>query len=207
MSKMWTVFALLGLAMGIAVAAAPVGWAQDTKVPSPQADDRFLGKADAPVTIYEYASLDCPHCADFEQNTLPKLKADWIDTGKARLVFRDFPLRPDATRAAILARCAPSDQFFAFVDALFQSQATWAVASNVDAELAKLARLSGMSDEKFKACMSDSAIEKQVLASRLQGEQYGISSTPTFFVNGTKIEGALPLPAFEKALTAAANKS
>ena len=202
MSKIWSVFFFVGIVL--CVAGATSSSAQETKLPEVQPQDRILGKADAPITIFEYASLDCPHCADFDQNTLPKLKAEWIDTGKARLVFRDFPLYEDAVRAAMLARCAPPEQFFPFVDALFQSQTVWATAQNVDGELAKLARLSGMSDDKFKACMSDSALENQVRASRLLGEQYGVKSTPTFFINGTKVEGSLPISSFEKVLSQAA---
>jgi protein-disulfide isomerase len=204
MSKIWRVFVLVGIVLGIVGAAAPSVRAQGTKLPEVQPQDRILGKADAPITIFEYASLDCPHCADFDQNTLPKLKAEWIDTGKARLVFRDFPLYEDAVRAAMLARCAPPEQFFPFIDALFQSQTAWATAQNVDGELAKLARLSGMSDDQFKACMSNSTLENQVRASRLLGEQYGVKSTPTFFINGTKVEGALPISSFEKVLSEAA---
>ncbi len=117
MSKIWTALAAVIVALGLAGAAPSL--AQST--PQPLPDDRVLGKADAPVTIFEYASLTCPHCADFDEHTLPKLKADWIDTGKARLIFRDFPLDQAAVRAAQLARCAPPEQFYAFVDALFHS--------------------------------------------------------------------------------------
>jgi protein-disulfide isomerase len=205
MSKIWRLF-VVAVILAIGTAGAPLGWAQSSKYPGVQPDDRILGKADAPVTIFEYASLDCPHCADFEQNTLPQLETEWIDTGKARLVFRDFPLREDAVRAAILARCSPPDQFFAWVKTLFRSQEDWAVARDVDGELAKIAKFNGMSDDKFKACMSDKAIETQVLQSRLEGEQYGVNSTPTFFINGTKVEGAQPISVFDRILTQASAK-
>ena len=204
MSKISRVLTIIGVVFAAVLVGGPLLLAQTPTLPQAQPDDRAIGKPDAPITIFEYASLDCPHCADFEEHTLPTIEKDWIDTGKARLVFRDFPLHPGAVRAAILARCAPPDQFFAFVSVLFQTQTTWALAQDADTELAKIARLSGMSDDKFKACMSDKAIENQVYASRLHGEQYGINSTPTFFINGTKVEGTLPPEAFEKALTAAA---
>lgn len=204
MPNMWRVLTVAGFILGLAAGTTPVR--AQTAAPQVQPDDRTLGKSDAPVTIFEYASLDCPHCADFEEHTLPTIEKDWIDTGKARLVFRDFPLHEGAVRAAILARCAPPQQFFSFVSVLFQSQSNWALAQNTDAELAKLARLSGMSDDKFKQCMSDKTIETQVYASRLEGEKYGINSTPTFFINGTKVEGALGPEAFERALTQAAPK-
>jgi len=194
--------------------------ATDTAAPAPQqaaippasagppltADDRILGRPDAPITIVEFASLTCPHCADFDANTLPKLKAAWIDTGKARLVFKDFPLDQAAVRAAMLARCAPPEQFYPFIDALFHSQTTWATGGKVDTALGKLAKLSGMTDDQFAACMKDEAVQKRVLDSRLQAEQqYKVESTPTFFVNGVQIVGAQPYAEFERVLNKASN--
>jgi len=172
--------------------------------PTAGPDDRILGNADAPITIFEYASFTCPHCADFDANTLPKLKADWIDTGKARLIFRDFPLDQAAVRAAMLARCAPPEQYYAFVDELFHSQVTWATGGRVDVALGKLAKLSGMGDDQFAACMKDEAGQKRVLDSRLEAEQaYKVESTPTFFVNGAQIVGAQPYAEFERVLNKA----
>jgi protein-disulfide isomerase len=172
--------------------------------PTAGPDDRILGKADAPITIFEYASFTCPHCADFDANTLPKLRAAWLDTGKARLIFRDYPLDAAAVRAAMLARCAPPEQFYAFVDELFHSQMTWASGGKVEAALGKLAKLSGMSDDQFAACMKDEAGQKRVLDSRLEAEQtYKVESTPTFFVNGTQIVGAQPYAEFERVLNKA----
>jgi protein-disulfide isomerase len=204
MPKIWIALAAMVVALGLA-GAAP-GFAQST--PEPTADDRILGKPDAPITIFEYASFTCPHCADFEVNVLPKIKAAWIDTGKARLIFRDFPLDQAAVRAAILARCAPPDQFYAFVDVLFRSQTNWAVGGKVDDALAKIAKVSGMSDQQFAACMKDEAVQKRVLDSRLQAEQqYKVESTPTFSINGIRVVGAQPYPEFEKVLNQAASKS
>ena len=169
-------------------------------------DDRILGNPNAPITIVEFASLTCPHCADFDANTLPKLKAEWIDTGKARLVFKDFPLDQAAVRAAMLARCAPPEQFYPFIDALFHSQTTWATGGKVEAALAKLAKLSGMSDDQFATCMKDEAVQKRVLDSRLNAEQqYNVESTPTFFVNGAQIVGAQPYAEFQRVLSKAAS--
>ena len=200
MPKIWTVLAAMVAVLGLA--GVTPGFAQSAPQPTP--DDRILGKADAPITIFEYASFTCPHCADFDANTLPKIKADWIDTGKARLIFRDFPLDQAAVRAAILARCAPPDQYYAFVDELFHSQTTWAQTGKVDDALSKLAKVSGMSDEQFAACMKDEAAQKRVLDSRLTAEQqYKVESTPTFFINGVRVVGAQPYPEFEKALNQA----
>jgi protein-disulfide isomerase len=204
MPKIWTALAAVIVALGL-VGAAP-GFAQSA--PEPKPEDRILGKPDAPITIFEYASLTCPHCADFDENMLPKLKAEWIDTGKARVIFRDFPLDPAAVRAAILARCAPPDQFYAFIDVLFRGQTNWAVGGKVEASLAKIAKVAGMSDEQFAACMKDEAVQKRVLDSRLEAEQqYKVESTPTFFINGVKVVGVQPYPEFEKVLNQAASKS
>ncbi len=174
--------------------------------PAVTPDDRILGKPDAPITIVEFASFTCPHCADFDANTLPQLKAEWIDTGKARLVFKDFPLDAAAVRAAMLARCAPPEQFYAFVDELFHTQTTWATGGKVDAALGKLAKLSGMTDDRFAACMKDDAGQKRVLDSRLMAEQqYKVESTPTFFINGVQIVGAQPYAEFQRVLNKAAS--
>jgi protein-disulfide isomerase len=182
-----------------AVPPAPAG-------PPITADDRILGDPSAPITIVEFASLTCPHCADFDANTLPKLKAEWIDSGKARLVFKDFPLDQAAVRGAMLARCAPPEQFYAFIDALFHSQTTWATGGKVDAALGKIAKLAGMGDDQFAACMKDDAAQKRVLDSRLNAEQqYNVESTPTFFVNGVQIVGAQPYAEFQRVLSKAAS--
>lgn len=193
-------------------AAAPAPATQQAAIPPAKAgppitaDDRILGNPDAPITIVEFASLTCPHCADFDANTLPKLKADWIDTGKARLVFRDFPLDQAAVRAAMLARCAPPGQFYAFIDELFHTQTTWATGGKVETALGKMAKLSGMSDDQFAACMKDDAGQKRVLDSRLEAEQkYNVGSTPTFFVNGVEIVGAQPYAEFQNVLNKAAS--
>ena len=144
MRHIWWFAAVLFLAFaGIAQADAP----------ALAPDDAVLGKADAPITIFEYASLTCPHCAEFDQETFPKVKTDWLDTGKAKLVFRDYPLDQMALKAAMLARCAPPDKFFSFIDVLFRSQTSWAGSGNADAvtqALSRIARLGGISEEKFK---------------------------------------------------------
>jgi protein-disulfide isomerase len=166
-----------------------------------------VGKADAPITIFEYASLTCPHCAEFDKETLPKVKSDWIDPGKAKLIFRDFPLDQFALKAAMVARCAPPDRFFAFIDVLFQQQVSWAGAGGPDAitqALSRIARLGGIGEDKFNACIDDKAMNDRILNERLvASQQYGVESTPTFFINGKKVVGALPYDEFAKDLTAA----
>ena len=179
--------------------------AEDHPVQAP--DDVVVGKADAPITIFEYASLTCPHCAEFDKETLPKVRTDWIDTGKAKLIFRDFPLDQYALKAAMVARCAPPDRFFAFIDVLFQQQVTWAGAGGPDAitqALSRIARLGGIGEDKFDACINDKAMNDRILNERLvASQQYGVESTPTFFINGKKLVGAAPYDEFAKALAAA----
>jgi protein-disulfide isomerase len=167
-------------------------------------DDRILGQPDAPVTIIEYASLTCPHCAHFTVDVLPKLKPKWIDTGKAKLVLRDYPLDEPALRAAMIARCAPADKFYAFADTFFQDQQQWVLAKDYKAALARLALLGGMTKAQFDACLADKSVEDKVLQSRLAAtQQLGVNSTPTFFINGTKFDGAPE----EDTLTAALNRA
>jgi protein-disulfide isomerase len=194
----------------ISSAATPMttvaaGGAIAQEKPAPSSEDRVLGKADAPITIIEYASLTCPHCAAFDAETLPKIKQEWIDTGKAKLIFRDFPLDALALKGATLARCAPPERFYGFIDVLFRQQETWARAADTNAALGRIAKLGGMSDEQFQACMKNDAVTNQVLATRMAGEKdYKVESTPTFFINGKKLVGALPYDSFDDALKAAA---
>ena len=169
-----------------------------------RADDRIMGKADAPITIIEYASLTCDHCVRFHRETLPQIKASWIDPGKARLVYRDFPLDGVALRAAMLAHCAGPDRYFAFLEVIFQQHDQWAHSKEPVAALTRLARLGGLSEQQINACLSDKALETKVVTSRMDAERrYEVRSTPTFIVNGRKVTGALPYPEFEKVLAAA----
>ena len=171
-------------------------------------DDRILGNKDAPITIVEYASLTCPHCMHFSTEVLPKLQAKWIDTGKVRLILRDFPLDGPALRAAMVARCAPPDRFYPFVETLFETQDKWAPARDPQAELQRLALLGGMSNKQFSDCLADKALEAKIVNSRLVAtQQLGVDATPTFFINGGKFEGAPTLEAFDDMLTKLSTKS
>jgi protein-disulfide isomerase len=168
-------------------------------------DDRILGKSDAPITIIEYASMTCPHCAHFATDVLPQLQQKWIDTGKAKLIMRDYPLDEPALRAAMVARCQPADKFYPFVETLFAQQRQWVLAKDYQSELAKLALLAGMNKTKFEACLADKSGEDKVLQSRLVAtEKLGVNSTPTFFINGTKFDGAPEMDALDAALSKAA---
>jgi len=206
MREMW-----FGLSMMIALAAAVPVLAQAPAPPPPAAmknvltltpDDRILGKADAPITIVEYASLTCPHCAHFETDVLPKLVDKWITPGKVKLILRDYPLDAVAVHAAMIARCAPPDRFYGFIDTFFGAQEQWVMASDHDAALARLALLGGMSKDKVTACLGDKGLEEKIVGSRLiASQQLGVASTPTFFINGTKFDGVPTEEAMDAVLT------
>ena len=163
--------------------------------------EMVVGSADAPVTIIEYASMTCPHCADFHLNTYGKLKEAYIDMGKVRFLFREFPLDGLALQASVLARCAGPKRFFAFIDVLFEQQAGWGRAADPTAALARIARLGGVGAKKFQACLADRALGDSILKTRLEGSsEYDITGTPTFIVNGEKHKGSFSFPAFERLL-------
>ena len=170
--------------------------------------DRVLGKPDAPITIIEYASLSCPHCAHFATEVLPKLREKWIDPGKAKLVLRAFPLDEPALRAEMLARCASTERYFPLIETLFQTQDKWVVAKDWQPALQRIAQLAGVAKVKFETCVGDKALEDQVAQSRLTAAtQLGVSSTPTFFINATKYDGEPTFEAFDKLLSGLAEKS
>lgn len=188
--------------------AQPAKPAVASDVPTPSPDDRVLGKADAPITIIEYASLTCPHCAHFTDDVLPKLKEKWIDSGKAKLILRDFPLDEAALRAAVVARCVPPDRFYPMVDTFFETQEKWVVAKDWQAALERIAKLAGVGKSKFDSCVADKKLEDEVTQSRLTAStQYGVDATPTFFINGKKFEGEPTLQAFEQLLSSLSEKS
>lgn len=177
--------------------------AQDSDV---TANDRILGDPNAPVTIIEYASLTCPHCAQFHANTLPDIKKNWIDTGKARLVYRDYPLDGVALQAGALARCVDEDRYFGFLDVLFRSQTQWARSSDPVGALGQIARLSGMDADAIDACFANTEVMNGILEGQQTAQQkYDISATPSFIVNGEKITGGRSAEEFEKILNDAAS--
>ena len=154
--------------------------------------DVVIGNPDAPVTIVEYASMTCSHCADFAVNTLPTIKKDYIDTGKAKLILREFPFDPRAVAAFMLARCAPDDRRTAMVEVLFHQQDQWARAQNASEALLGIAKLAGFTQESFVACLNDKALQQKVVDTQKRGEsEFGVSATPTFFINGAKYSGAM----------------
>ena len=205
--------ALVGLTLAAALPAAaqaptPADKANAESALAVSAQDRVLGKPDAPITIIEYASLSCSHCAHFAGEVLPKLKGKWIDSGKAKLILRDFPLDEPALLAQMAARCAPPERYYPLVETLFETQDKWAVAKDWRAALERIARLGGIGKKEFDSCLGNKAIEDQVAQSRLTAAtQLGVNSTPTFFVNGKKYDGAPTFEAFDELLSGMAPKS
>ncbi len=164
-------------------------------------DDRVLGSAEAPITIIEFASMTCPHCATFHKNTWPQLKESWIESDKARFVFRHYPLDALALRASALAECFEGKSFFAFVDILFATQSKWARSQDPLGALKGLARQVGMDDATAEACLNDEArmdkIFQKVSDAR---DNYDINSTPSFVIDGKRVDGINEFGAFDSAL-------
>ena len=152
--------------------------------------DRVLGNKDAPVTIIEYASLTCLHCANFHKDVMPDVKKNWIDTGKARLVYRHMPLDGVALRGAAVAECLEGDRYFSFIDLLFKQQQTWAFGGAAKEGLQKMALLAGMNKERFEECFNnEDTLRKIVTQAQVGKTSFGINSTPSFVINGEVFPG------------------
>jgi protein-disulfide isomerase len=160
--------------------------------------DVVLGSPDAKVTIIEYASLTCSHCAAFHQTTYPELKKRYIDTGQVRFILREFPLDPLATAGFMLARC-DEGKYYPVVDMLFQQQRTWAFSDRPLDALRQMMRQAGFSQEKFDACVKDTRLYEAVNAVKNRGtDTFKVDSTPTFFINGQRHPGNMSIDAIEK---------
>lgn len=162
-----------------------------------QATDHVLGNNNAPVTIVEYASLSCTHCSEFHRKTLPELKKRFIDTGKVRLILRNFPINDPALKGALLLNCLEPEKYYTFAKVLFELQEKWAFDQNFLQSLQQIASVGGVSADKFSSCMANVPLEKQVLEDRKAAEkELQIRSTPSFFVNGHRMEGARDIEEF-----------
>jgi protein-disulfide isomerase len=177
--------------------------AQPRPVTTGGLDERSLGRADAPVTAIEYFSLTCSHCGAFHRDTWPRVKRELVETGRVRMVFRDFPLDEISLRAHAVARSFPADRYEPFVSALFATQDRWAYARGVDhkAEIGKIAALAGMSADAFNAAWADDDLARAILEARQKGEaEHQVSATPTFIIGTQKLPGAIPFERFEAAV-------
>ena len=162
----------------------------DLLVPSPLGDE-IQGQADAPVTIVEYASMTCPHCSHFHETTYPEMKKKYIDTGKVRFIFREFPLDPLALAASMLARCAGKDRYFPLIDAFFAQQKDWVVQKPLQPMFA-IAKQAGFTQQTFDQCLANHQMEQGLVDERTRAQQkFNVNSTPTFFINGKTFRGAL----------------
>jgi protein-disulfide isomerase len=162
--------------------------------------DLSIGKADAPVTIVEYASMTCPHCAEFHNKVLPVLKQKYIDSGKVRLVFREFPFDERGALAAMVARCAGTDRALPLISVLFSKQDDWAAAkTDFLPKLFGYAQQAGFSKQSFDQCRQNEKLLKDLVAQRDRGVEFGVKATPTFFVNGKRLAGTT-LEDFDKAI-------
>ena len=162
----------------------------DLLVPGPLGDE-VQGQADAPVTIVEYASMTCPHCSHFHETTYPEMKKKYIDTGKVRFIFREFPLDPLAAAAAMLARCAGKDKFFPLIDAFFAQQKDWVVQKPLQ-PMFTIAKQAGFTQQSFDECLANQQLLTGLEEQRTRATQkFNVNSTPTFFINGKTVRGTL----------------
>jgi protein-disulfide isomerase len=160
--------------------------------------DQVLGVAEAPVTIIEYASMTCPHCANFHETTYPELKKRYIDTGKVRFIFREFPLDPLAAAGSMLARCAGEGKYFPMIETLFHQQKTWAVQKPLP-PLQAIAKQAGFTQQSFEQCLDNRKLLEDIEKVRERAAtKFGVNSTPTLFVNGERVTGALSIDDLEK---------
>ena len=187
--------------IGDAMAQSPTDVAKPQSLP-----DMVLGPANASVTITEYASMTCPHCAAFTEKVFPKIKTEFIDTGKIRFVFREFPLDIKAAAGSMLARCIAKDdgpKYFAVIDLLFKQQNDW-VTKNTAETLGRIGKQAGLTQTQVEDCLKDQALLDKIAADqKYAADVLKVDSTPTFFINGEKIKGEQSFEEFAKRINAA----
>ncbi len=201
--------AIAGLAM---VASSFPAWAQRPKGPSEVPVDELMKRDDLPdlavgpenakVTIVEYASMTCGHCMAFHTKVFPELKKKYVETGKVRFIFREFPLDPRAFAASMLARCAGGDKSLSMIEALFETQEQWAfVRENPTPKLFEIAKQAGFTQESFDKCLTDQKLLDQLTNGHTRAaEVFGVNATPTFFINGKRLQAAPTVEEFDKVL-------
>jgi len=197
---------------GFAIAASGPSYAQRKQGPSEVSVDELmkpsdladltLGPADAKVTVVEYASMTCPHCAHFETDVFENFKKKYIDTGKVRFVYREFPLDNLAAAVSMLARCAGGDKTFPLIQTFYAKQAEWAFTQgNPVPKLFDIAKQAGFTQESFDKCLTDQKLLDQITAQRTRAsDTFGVNATPTFFINGKKLPETPTLEAFDKVI-------
>lgn len=167
-------------------------------IPAQAAAEPAMGSPTAPVTLVKYGSLTCGHCVRFHRDVIPALQQKYIDTGRVRYIFRDYPTGAKATRGAVAARCVSSEAYYSTLHSLFLSVGQWSRASDVDAALEQEVAELGLSTAEFRECLKDPASEAAVVQSRRQGaHEFGVLGTPTFLINGQIVRGTRTLEQME----------
>ena len=210
MRKLTVVFAVAfaALVVGAQWPGPGSGQAMAADAPAIYPDDMYMGKPDAKVTVIEFASLSCPHCAAFNNDVLPKIKTDYMDKGLVRWVYRDFPLNRDAFLAAILAHCASPIRYFSLVDSLFHSQSFWETQPDVLVALKQIGASEGVDEKTFDACIDNKELKDKILARYKEaGDKYQVNATPSFLINGKLYSGEMPYEDFKKILDEALGAS
>ena len=166
--------------------------------------DMIKGRTDAPVTLIEYASMTCPHCASFHTDRLPALQTEYVDTGRLQVVFREYPIGGHAILAAMIARCAGNQGFFPMIDAMFRTQGTWAREPDPRDALFQIARQAGFTQDSFNACLNNQDVLDGItwMKDRAASE-FEVDSTPTFFINGKILRGNASIDRFRSEIDAA----
>ncbi len=190
--------------------ASPIALATGGQSVELKPTDMVHGSPNAPVTMIEYASMTCPHCAQFQKDIIPKLNKDYVDTGKVKVVFREYPLDGAARMASAVARCLSGDQYFSFIDLLFKNQMNWIKDFDNDNKLTRedilegltqQGRFAGLSGEKVKSCADDPKNLALVDGNWMEGQtKYNVNSTPTFIINGVSHAGEIPYDELQKIL-------
>jgi protein-disulfide isomerase len=190
----------------LAVAATLPAFAEDAKkvdltdlLTPPAEGDMSMGPDTAKVTIVEYASASCPHCADFNNNVLSKLKPEYIDTGKMKFIFREFPHNDQAMAAFMVARCSPKEKYFPLIDIYFKTQQKW--VPDAYNQLKDIAKQSGMTEVDFEACLKNEKVAKAIFEVRDKADKsYGVAGIPTIFINGKSFDGDRTYEAMKTAI-------
>jgi protein-disulfide isomerase len=185
----WQHFQAPGVMEPASAASVDTSKPIDSPLAKAQPDDIVVGDANAPITMIEYSSLSCPHCARFAKDVMPKIKTDFVDTGKVKFIPRDFPLNKPAVQAALFAHCQSPMLFYGISESLFKTQDQW-LTDNATEALAQIAASGGMDRAKFDACLADKTMEGKIVATEKAGQDaFAINATPTFVINGIKLEG------------------